>query len=78
MYFIVLQAAEPEGLSCSVCSKHAQSHCVDCNKSLCQSCLGSHNTFTKDHKVVDAGEFQSGQVSTEGRLCAVHEEQVYR
>ncbi|XP_072046041.1 E3 ubiquitin-protein ligase TRIM45-like [Amphiura filiformis] len=70
------ETTESKEVSCSLCSKSAEAHCVDYTKSLCPSCLNSHNLFMKDHHIVTTKELQSGQVTTEGRVCEVHGEQV--
>ena len=51
-------------------------HCVDCEKSLGQSCQTSHDTFTAGHHIITIEDFASGQISTEGRVCQVHGEKV--
>ena len=48
-------------------------HCLDCNKSICNHCLGSHNVFTQDHKIVTIKDFATGQATTEGRFCSIHD-----
>ncbi|XP_072023473.1 uncharacterized protein [Amphiura filiformis] len=71
------KSAEPmQNSTCHVCGKEAEVHCVECNKGLCQACHTYHNAFTKDHHIVSIEELQSGQVTTEGRVCEVHGEQV--
>ncbi|XP_072044839.1 uncharacterized protein [Amphiura filiformis] len=70
------QASESDSKPCQICGKTGEFHCVDCNKALCQSCHTSHNLFMKDHHIVTIEELQSGQVTTEGRVCEVHGEQV--
>ncbi|XP_072044931.1 uncharacterized protein [Amphiura filiformis] len=70
------QASDSDNKPCQICGKTGELHCVDCNKSLCQQCLTNHNAFTKDHHIVTIEELQSGQVTTEGRVCEVHGEQV--
>ncbi|XP_072044930.1 E3 ubiquitin-protein ligase TRIM56-like [Amphiura filiformis] len=71
------KSTEPmRNITCHVCRKEAKAHCTDCNKSICQQCLASHNAFMKDHHIVSIEELQSGQVTTEGRVCEVHGEQV--
>ncbi|XP_072016514.1 E3 ubiquitin-protein ligase TRIM45-like [Amphiura filiformis] len=62
--------------SCQVCGKTAEAHCIDCKKPLCQQCITNHNEFIKDHHIVTIKELQSGQITTEGRVCEVHGEQV--
>ncbi|XP_072046180.1 uncharacterized protein [Amphiura filiformis] len=71
------KSTEPvKNITCHVCGKEAEVHCVACNKGLCNACHTYHNAFTKDHHIVTIDELQSSQVTTEGRVCEVHGEQV--
>ena len=73
---LLQSSIDSEDTACHVCGRKAESHCIDCNKSLCQPCQTYHDGFTKYHLTVSIHEFQSGQISTEGRVCNVHHEKV--
>ena len=77
MLLSIFQPTEvKEDAPCRVCGNKADMHCIDCKKSLCQQCLTHHNEFTEGHHVATIEQFKSGQVSTVGRVCQVHNEQV--
>ncbi|XP_028516041.1 tripartite motif-containing protein 2 [Exaiptasia diaphana] len=49
---------------CSVSASHSDAlwQCLDCDRSLCDECLGNHSTFIKDHKVVALSEMTKDNV----------------
>ena len=76
-FWSLLQSSpDSKDTACHMCGKKAEVHCVDCNKSICQHCKPSHDAFTTDHQTVSIHKFQTGKVSTEGKICKVHGEQV--
>lgn len=63
---------------CDICAKQknkdemAEYYCHDCQKHMCTSCLGTHNLFLDDHKVVK-GKVDDKDVLTE--KCGKHSDE---
>ena len=62
---------------CSVSESHSPAlwQCLDCDRSLCDECLKSHSTFTKDHRVVSLSDLKKEDIESMMRSkspCKTH------